>query len=80
MTNAGILWVLYLQPHMFQGVQSDYFHSQTNVLCGIGQIIGVGVVTGREYLGLFFLVIEHGTTVSGYSWCQIYTHPTQNDH
>ena len=28
---------------------------------------------------LVLIVLEHGTTVSGYSWCQIYTYPTHND-
>ena len=78
--NTGSILVLYFQPHRFQGFQLDYFHSKTTVLCVIGEIIGGGGVTGREYLGLFFLFIKHGTSVSGYSCCHIYTHPTQNDH
>ena len=65
MTNTGSLWFLYLQPHMVHGVQLDYFHSQITVIRGIGQIIGGGGVTGREYLGLFLLVVEHSTMVSG---------------
>ena len=56
-TNTGSLWVLNLQPHRFQGVQLDYFHSQTTVLCVIGEIIGGGVMMGRLYLGLFWLVV-----------------------
>ena len=46
----------------------------------IGKIIGGGGVRGIEYLGLFLLVVEYVTTFSGYSWCQIFTDPTQNDH
>ena len=42
-----------------------YFYSQNTMLCGIGQIIGGGIMTGRAYLGLFSLVVEHGTIVSG---------------
>ena len=50
------------------------------MLCGISQIIvGVGI-TDRAYLGLFLLVVEQGTTVSGYSLCHIFTEPTKNDH
>ena len=79
-TNTGSLLVLNLQPNRFQGVQLDCFHSQITLPCGIGQIIGGGGVTGREYLGLFLIVIEHGITVSGYSWCHRYRDPTKNDH
>ena len=50
-TNAGGLWILNFQPHMFQGFQLDYFHIQTNKLCINGQIIGGGYGTGRSYLG-----------------------------
>ena len=62
-TNRGSLWVLYFQPHRFQDFRIGYFHSQTTVLCVIGQIIGGGGVTGREYLDLFLIVVKHGTTV-----------------
>ena len=49
------------------------------MICGVGQIIvGEGVI-GRKYLRLFLLVVERGTTVLGYGWCQICTKPTQND-
>ena len=61
--NTDSLWVLYFQPHRFQGLKLDYFHSQTIVLCVIGQIIGGGGVTGREYLDLFLIVVKHGTAV-----------------
>ena len=45
------------------------------MLCGIGQIIFSGDITGRVYLGLFLIMVEQGTAVSGYSWCQICTNP-----
>ena len=80
MTNTGSLWVLHLKPKSLQGAQLDRFHSKTTVLCVIDQIIGGRGVTVRAYLGLFLLVVEHCTTVSGYSWCQIYSYPTKNDH
>ena len=64
-TNTGILWVLNSQKLRLQGVQLDYFYSKPTVLCGIGQIIGGGGVTGRYNLGLFLLVVEYGTPVSG---------------
>ena len=57
LANKYSLWFLYLQPHRFQGVQLNFFHIQTTVLCVIGQIIGGGGVTGIEYLGLFLLVV-----------------------
>ena len=63
LTNAGSLWVLNFQPHRFQGIQLDYFHSQTTMLRGIGQIIVGEGMTGRSYLGCFFLVAEQGTRV-----------------
>ena len=50
------------------------------MLCGIGQIIVGGGIMGRAYLGWFLLVVEQGTTVSGYSWCHIFTDPTKNEH
>ena len=50
------------------------------MLCVIGQIIVVGGITGRSYLGSFLIVVEQGTTVSGYSWCQIFVDPEKNDH
>ena len=78
--NTGSMWVLYFQPHRLQGVQLDKFHWQTTVLCEIAQIIVFGGVTVRAYLERFSFVVEQGTTVSGYSWCQICTYPTQNDH
>ena len=65
--------VLYFQTHRFQGFQFDYFQNQATVLCVIGKIIGGGGMTGREYLGLFLIVLEHVTTVSGYIFCQIFT-------
>ena len=78
-TNKGSLRVLHLQSHRFQGVQLDYFHIQNTVLCGIGQIIFGRGVTGRAYLGVFLVVVEHITKFSGYSWCQIRSDLTQND-
>ena len=80
MTNTGSLWVLHFKPHSFQGAQLDFFHSKTTVLCGIDQIIGGRGVIGRAYLGLYLLVVEHGTTVSGYSWCKICSDPTKPYH
>ena len=50
---------------MFQGVQLDYFQSQNNVLCGIGQIIGGGGVTGRAYFGLFLILVYTVTQFQG---------------
>ena len=50
-TNTGILWVLHLQPHRFQGFQVDYFHSKTIVLCVIVQMIAGGGMTLILYLG-----------------------------
>ena len=47
--------------------------------CGIGQNIACGEITGESYLGLFLPVVEQGTTVYGYSWCQIFIYPTKND-
>ena len=51
LTNTVSLWVLNFQPHRFRGIQLDKFHSQTTVLCGIGQIIVSGGMKGRAYLG-----------------------------
>ena len=79
-TNAGSLWVLYLQSHRLQGVQLDYFHIQTTLICVIGQMIGGGGMMDRAYLGLFFLVVERFATVSGYICCQICTYPIKNDN
>ena len=79
-TNTGSLWVLHLQPQMFHGVKLDYFCSRNTVICGIGQIIGGGGMTERSHSGIFLLLVEYGNTVSGYSWCQICTNPTQNDN
>ena len=62
------------------GSSIGFFHIQTTMICGIGKIIGGGGVMCRSYLGLFFLVVEHGTTVSGYSWCQICSYPTKHYH
>ena len=56
-TNTSGLWVLHLQPHRYQGVQLDYFHSQNTVLYGFVQIIGGGGMMGRSYLGRFLLVV-----------------------
>ena len=50
------------------------------MLYGIGQIIVGGGITGRAYLGWFLLVVEQGSTIPGYSWCQIFTDPTKNEH
>ena len=49
--NTGDLWILHFQPHKFEDLQLDYFHSETTVLFGISLIIGGGGVTGRAYLG-----------------------------
>ena len=49
-TNIGCLWVLHMQPYRFQGVQFYSFHSQTTILCGIGQIVGGGGMTVRAYI------------------------------
>ena len=54
--------------------------SQSNYRSMFGQIIGGGGIMSRSYLGLFWLVIEYGTTVSGYVWCHICTDLTKNDH
>ena len=45
----------------------------------IDKIIGCIHVTGREYLGLLFLVVKHSTTVAWYSLCWIYIEP-ENYH
>ena len=66
-TKTGGLWVLRLQQNMFHGLQLDYFHSQTTILCGIGIIICGGEVTGRSCLDLLLIVVERGPTVSRYS-------------
>ena len=29
---------------------------------------------------VILLVVEQGTTISGYSWCHIFTDPTKNEH
>ena len=50
-TNTDSPWVLNFKPNRFQGAQLDYFPSKTTMVCGIGQIIGGGGVTGRAYLG-----------------------------
>ena len=76
-TNKVSLWFLNLQPNRFQGVQLYYFHSHTTILCVIGQIIGGRGIMSRAYLGLFWLVVEYGNTVSGYIWCPICTDPTK---
>ena len=47
------------------GCKNGLFSWSKTVLCGIGQIIGGGGVIGRSYLGLFLILVEHGTTVSG---------------
>ena len=48
--NKGVMWILHVQTHSFQGSQLDSFYSQTTVLCGIGKkIVGRGV-TCRSYL------------------------------
>ena len=75
LTNTGSLQVIHFQPHRFQGIQLDQFHNKTTVLFGIGQIIVGGGRTGRVYLRWFLLVVEQGTAVSGYSWCQIFIDP-----
>ena len=80
LTNTGSLWVIHFQPHRFQGTQQYYFHSKTTVLCGIVQTIAGGGITGRAYLGRFLLVVEQGTTFSGYDWYHIFTDPTKNEH
>ena len=64
-TDTGSLLVFHLQAHSLQGVNLDYFHIQSTLLYGIGQINGGEGVTGRAHFGLFWLVVEHGTTVSG---------------
>ena len=79
-TNTFGLWVLHLQPHRFQGFRLDCFHSQTTVLCGIGQIVCCGGMGGRACLGLFLLVIKYIPTFSRCSWCHIYIDLTQHDH
>ena len=50
------------------------------MLCGIGQIFVGGGITGISYLGWFLIVVEQGTTVSGYSWCQIFTDPKKRTY
>ena len=35
---------------------------------------------GQIIFRVILLMVEQGTTVSGYSWCQIFTDPTKNEH
>ena len=70
----------YICNHTGSRVSNGFFLQKNIVLCGIGQIICGRSVTGRAYLGFFLLLVEHGTKVSGYSWCQIWSNPTQNYH
>ena len=72
LTNTYSIYVLYVQPHRFQGLQLDYCHTQTTGLCRIGQIIGVGGRKVRSYLGSLLLVVEHFPKFIGYSWCWIF--------
>ena len=50
-TNTDDMCILTLQPQRFQGVQYYQYYIQTTSLFLIGQIIGGGGSTIREYLG-----------------------------
>ena len=74
-TRTDGMWILHFQPHRLQGFTLDYFHSQTTVICGIGQIINWWLRRdGQILFKVFFLVSEPAPTIAHYFYisCTLY--------